>query len=295
MFAEARAAPASVLLPVTDKAEYATAVLDDGQVVIRAVVESADLPIFASAPIAGKGPTTLLGVVVPRAGAVMRWEAAAGDRATVSIRALPVVREPAPVADQVACESIGVVPIDFDARAWITKRAKLPTRWVAGAGASLQQDLRAKPAAVLAAGVEVELLEVKGKMSRILCEAPSVLATGWVPSVDLTSQAQGAYGYGTGRGTFGRTVARFHGDTCSRDLPIVAEMGEQRARVGLVRAGTSFRIVAHGAADSHDAVAPPSEPAPRWVRVELPLQTWLLLDPAARIVVAADDLARCSR
>jgi hypothetical protein len=285
IFAEVRAAPAAVVLPVTERAESATAVLDDGQVVVRALVDVKDLELYPLPQTTSRGPVALLGIVVPQAEGAMDWVSGRSDaRVGVSIDASPIVVSPSPVVDTVACDQLTLVPEEFDVRALFTKKKNLPTRWLARDGVPIQRNLTAEPAAELGGQVEVEVLEVRGAFTHILYETPTFLVLGWVPSKDLTTTPGGAFGYGSGRGGYARPISSFRGDRCDGDLPLVVEVGSERTVVGTIRAKSSFRIV-----ERSDTPRRRTD----FVEVELPVQPWLRAVPPARFVVAARDLARC--
>ena len=284
-FARAREAPTTLVLPVTERAESATAVLDDGQVAVRALVDAEDLRLYVR-PQATGGPVLLLGIVAPTSDGTLDWVSGARDAgAGVAIDAGPFVLSPNPVVDTVACDRLALVPAELDVRGLITKQRKLPKLWTAQSGVPIRRDPKAEPAAELAGGVEVEILEARGKLTRILYETPWFLVVGWVPSKDLTRTPGAGFGYGGGRGAYGRKLSSFRGDSCAQDLPLIVEVGSERTRVGTIRAKSSFRL--------------PSDPPkpgrrPSFVPIELPRQTWLELVPPARFVVSADELERCS-
>jgi hypothetical protein len=286
VFAHARAAPATVLLPVTDRADTATAILDDGNVTIRAVVDADDLRLHPLPQTAGTGPVALLGIVLPTALGSMRWVSGTSDaHAAVSIDASPVVLTPSPVVDTVACDRLAIAPSDFEARALITKKAALPRRWTARDHVPIRRNVKAEPSAELAAGVEVEVLQHRGALAQILYETPTFLVVGWVSSKDLTTTSGLGHGFGMPGGGYVRPLSSFRGDTCANELPLVVEVGTERVLVGTIRAKRSFRIVE------------PPEPGrrrPEYVAVELPAQKWLALVAPARFVVASGDLARCA-
>lgn len=285
VFAEVRAAPAAVVLPVTERAEAATAVLDDGQVVVRALVDVEDLELYPLPQTTSRGPVALLGIVVPQAQGAMGWvSGASGARVGVSIDASSIVVSPSPVVDTVACDQLTLVPEEFDVRALFTKKKNLPTRWLARDGVPIQRNLKAEPAAELGGQVEVEVLEVRGALTLILYETPTFLVLGWVPSKDLTTTAGAGVGYGTGRGSYARPFSSFRGDRCDGDLPLIVELGTERTIVGMIRAKSSFRIM-----EQADTPRRRSD----FVAVELPVQPWLRPVPPARFVVSAGELARC--
>ena len=65
-------------------------------------------------------------------------------------------------------------------------------------------------------------------------------------------------------------------------------MGTERARVGTIRAGSSFRILDRPASDSRAR-----RPKDERLRIELPRQPWFELDKSARFSVSAAELESC--
>ncbi|MBK7584839.1 MAG: hypothetical protein IPI67_32200 [Myxococcales bacterium] len=291
VFAKVRAAPSTVVLPVTDKAVAATAVFNDGHVTLRAVVDSAELSLHPRAQTKKRPPAVLLGVVFPRAEAKLTWVATATDRASVSLDASAVVASPSPVIDQLFCDQLGLEFDEFDARTYVTKKAKLPKLWVSRDGAPIRRNLTAKPSAELEQGVEVEVLEVRGSMTHIMHDTPLFVVAGWVSSSDLGTQTWAGVGYGGYGAGYGRSFSTVRGDSCAKDLSLIVQLGAERVRVGKLNAGSAFRRV--------DAPAEPPDPRARkpkperFVPIELPQQRWLTLVPEAKIVVERAELERC--
>ena len=278
-FARARGAPASVLVPVATAPTSAIAVLDDGRVVVRAVLAPADVRLFA------RKPLPLLGVVTPAAATELPWTSASAGAVRIGLDTTEVLRAPQPFVADVACAELAIVASSYDARASITKKKQLTQREVVSDGAPLAPGPKDKPVAELKQGVLVELVETRGAQARILIDSPSYLVSGWVSRKDLSTGVflGGVYGVGGPGGEYGRGGGRLYLMHCPHEMGLFVELASERFKVGSIRADAGFRVLPEA-----------DEGGPRDFRgIELPENGWLALEGGARLLVEAPALAEC--
>lgn len=278
MFATAETAPATLLLPVTDHPRTAMVVMDDGAVLVRAVLQHSDVHLFPAEP------TALLGIVTPKADTRLTWTRSAVGSAEISLDTRAVLASPRRFVAQVACETLATTPETYDARASITRRKRLARRNLITDLVPLAATRDTEPIATLQRG-EVELIETRGKKARILVESGDYLVAGWVAAKDLVPPYgnHGVGGGGTAWGVRGIPNRPPERTRCPTDVRLFVELDNTRVEVGLVRAQSGF-AVAETAANADD-----------FQPIELWDSPWLVVAKTARLLVRRDELAGCAR
>ncbi|MBK7579584.1 MAG: hypothetical protein IPI67_05185 [Myxococcales bacterium] len=290
-FATAYAAPVEIFVP-PGAPHTSVAVIDDGEVVLKGVVPAGELLLYA------KKATALGGFLVPKFHVPLRWMGGAAGKLRVGVDAKSRLASPEVVEDDIACAELDLLAASFSARELITKRAHLPEKLVLRQGAALTTAIGETPPASLLSGLRAEVLETQRGSSRILIDAASFILFGWVDSADL--------GPAPPVNQFGRLGGRHRtrlpmisgGQTCARDLSLIAEVGEVRSRVGSLRAGTRFQPLFAPPEPMDETGAPPprrSQRRARVVAVQLPRTRWLRLAEGARLSVLEDELRECER
>lgn len=276
-FARVSGAPASVLLPVVSSPTEAVAVMDDGHVLVRAVLAVADVHLYASKP------APLLGIVTPAADLDLSWTSSTAGSVRVGIDTQNVLRSPAPFVADVGCGELALVPAGYDARASVTRRSKLAKRGVITDGAPLSPSPGAAAVAELRQDVVVELLETRGGRARILIDESYYVVSGWVAVKDLGPPLiTGTIGRGGGGGAPGFGIHELFLTRCPADLGLFVELGSERVKVGVIRAGSGFQLTPKSATDTSGFRA-----------IDLPSQPWLMPEKTARWVVDAAALEPC--
>ncbi|MEZ4221990.1 MAG: hypothetical protein R3B13_13740 [Polyangiaceae bacterium] len=273
-FGRVQGAPTTLLLPVTDKPEEAIAVMDDGKVLIRAVVLQKELGFFMPRPVA------LLGMLTVESDMPVRWVSSAPGDLRVGLDASHELLTPYPFQADLGCWDVSLSALQYDARASITKQKKLQRLETARDGVELTAK-SGESTATLKAGILVEVLQQKGEGVLVLIDGNGYFLSGWVPRKELvaTKQMSGSergpsMSYGRGMGGIRRTV------TCGRDVDLYLEHGSDRMKVGVVHAGA--RLVP--TSESTDA---------GFVTFDMPSLTWLFLEESAKLSVEKKSLESC--
>ena len=287
VFAKVTNAPTTLVVPAGAPAA-ATAVLDDQQVLVKGIVDKDELRFHPRVAL------VFAQFLIPKPRVKLAWLSSAAGKLRFGIDT--GLRSPERAEDDLPCEKLGLNLADFDARAMLTKQAKLPEKVAARDDVELS-DTRGGPVlARLAAGERVEVVQVQGKHSKILIDASEHLVFGWVASADLAPPGA-ALGYGTGYGRLGGShYTLLRGRTCARDLTLIVEIGDERAKVGTLRKGAQFE------AQTPPEPADTGEPPPRrgraveqrFVSVRLLRSRWLSLDEKARLLVPEDEYKECT-
>ena len=268
-----------MVLPVTASPTEAVAIMDDGRVLVRAVVALDDVHLYAPKP------TALLGIVTPTSATSLRWTSSTSDSVRVSLGTGGVLRAPDPFVVGVACTDLAIVTASYKARDSITKRTPpLPKRDVITDGVPLAPTQGATPVAELERDIEVELIETRGGQARIVVERSDFLVSGWVSQKDLGPARLRGYGSGTGTGVLrGDKINRLHLMHCPTEVSLFVELGSsERVKVGLIHKDAGFRVKAENEADK----GPLRE-------IDLPESQWLLMEKNARLLVEAVDVRAC--
>lgn len=220
----------------------ATVMSDAGGIVLHAVVALPDLGFYPARPL------TLNGFVRLHASAELAVSRAEDAQLDVSYRLFdyPGLRvDPARVSARVPCSDVALVE----------QREAFERRSEGGAAGTLLKSsaitLRSTPGGRVIARLAIEehvgvtVLEQRGDQVQI--ELPRLDDTifGWVPSLALR---QDGLGYLTCHGCGhidegGHTPSIDETARCSTDVPLSIEQGSKRRQVGLIRAGTTFRLV----------------------------------------------------
>jgi hypothetical protein len=284
-FASVTNAPVTLVMPAGAPAAP-TAVFDDGQLIVRGFAREADVTMRAARAHA------LAGIVVPKPSAVLTWLGGAVGSLEVGVDASELLVSPELVADHMPCERVGLNAAGYSARELVTPRKNLPEREVTRAGAELSVERESTASARLRQGVTVEVVEVRGLHTRILVDSQSFVLFGWVASADLGPRRSGT-GYGIGLGRLGSRSSSARGNRkCVRDLTLVAEVGGERAKVGVIRKATLFSSL------EPPAAPPGADPPGRrermaLVQVSVPQARWLKLADDAKILVPLSELSDC--
>jgi hypothetical protein len=287
VFATLVRAPVSLALP-TGAPAPATAVMDEGLLVVRGVIDTADVRLYL------RQPTVFRGFLLPKARTLLTWAKGNAGTLTLSVSAKSVLVDPGIVEDLIPCEKLALTPQSFEARDVVTKRTGLSELGVARDAAPLSGAPGGEVLAELRAATLVKVVETKGNATRILIDQPGYYAFGWVRSADLAKPTHLA-GYGTGYGRSSRTRGTIRGGrVCLRDLTLIAEVSGERALVGTVRKGMFFDL------DEPEPEEPADGPPPRGRRarqthvpIQLPRARWLRVAEGAHLLVPADELAEC--
>jgi hypothetical protein len=276
-FARANQVHASIVVPITNGPVAATAVMDDGHVLVRAVLARADVHLHAPKPAA------LLGIVTPVAHANLIWSRSSVGAIRIALDARTFLKSPDPFEADVPCIDLAIVGTSYNARESITKRNNLPKRDVTRDGAPIAATPGGATAAELRSGVQVELIEARGAQSRIIAEDGSYVLSGWVASKDLGPPLTAALGYGYGTGT-GRLHATRRSDLmhCPSAVGLFVEQGSELVKVGAIHNDAGFQ-------PKIDATAVESDLR----EIQLPESPWLTMDPSARLVALASELREC--
>ncbi len=277
-FARADEAPATVVLPVTEHPSAASVTMDDGAVLVRAVLRHADVELHQAKPAA------LLGIVTPKASARLTWTRSGPGNAEISLDTAAVLGSPRPFVAQVGCSELAITVGDYDARASITKRKRLAKRNLITDLVPLAATPKAEPVAALNRG-EVELIETRGTKARIVIESHDYLVAGWVSAKDLVppSPSLGTGGGGSGWGTRGVPLLAPERTRCPTEVKLFVELGTAIVNVGHIHAQAGFVVLENAAA------------AGEFHQIELWESPWLRVSKPARLLVERDELAACVR
>ena len=278
VFARADAAPARIVLPVTDHPSAAIVAMDDGAVLVHAVLRHDHVRLYQARP------TALLGIVTPKGDTRLTWTQSGPGSAEISLDTAAVLASPRPFVARVACPELAITPGDYDARASITSRKRLAKRNLITDQVPLAASRLAQPVAALNRG-EVELIETRGRKARIVVESHDYLVSGWVSTNDLVPphRGLGPGGGGTGWGVRGVPSLPPERTRCPTDVSLFVELGTARVNVGLIHAQAGFAVLETAAA------------AGELREVELWDSRWLIVAAGARLVVERDELAGCAR
>lgn len=286
VFGRAIAAPTSMVMPAGEP-RAPVAVLDDAQLVVRAVVPK-NVKLHARSAI------TLKGFLIPKAETALAWSGGKSGSLALGVNAKGVLAWPETVIDDVACDSVGLNVAQYSARDSVTKQAKLPEKDVLREGVELAEVAGGPFVARLSQGQSVELVAAKGNYQKILIDHWQFVVFGWVQKSDLGPHMTGA-GYGSGRGLMGvRHVRGIGGRRCARDLTLVVEVGSERAKVGLLKRDTIFQTTEPDAGS--EPQGPPGRKGrePRFIQVTMPNVRWLALVEGARLLVPEPELKECT-
>jgi hypothetical protein len=283
VFAHIDVAPARLVVPVGDAPEAFTAVLDDGQILVRGIVPASEAEIYL------RKFRLLGGFAAPLASSGLAVVAGKSNALTVGVDASDVLDSPGNVKEDLACDAFAINIARFDARDSITKRAKLPEKGVGQNGAALAKSPGGEAVAKLKPDVTVSVLETRGASSRVLVESSASWIVGWVATKDIgNAPSHGVgVGYGTGRGLrgapMGLTLTK-----CPHDMDVIVEVVGDRveaAKVGILHAGAHFRVAR---SEGTERSAGPRLP------IELPTNIWLTLEKNARLTVPSSALQDCT-
>lgn len=278
-FANVEDAPATLLLPSGDTPTEAIAVIDDGKILLRAVIERSEVRIHLPKP------TALSGIVTLAAHTSLEWVSASDGKLRARYADVAdVLLTPSPFEVELGCGAVVIEARDYDARASITRRQNLPTRETARDGVELRATQKGPVAATLRADVGVEVLEMRGADARILIDEVAHLITGWVPRKDLVP-APGGAGLGLGgMGGGGRgTASPPFTLRCPGAIDLYVEQGTDRIKVGSVYPGTDF----YPRAD-----APPKD---HFVPISIWGSDWLWLHRDVRFAVEESSIRACTK
>lgn len=284
-FASVTNAPVTLVMPAGAPAEP-TAVFDDGQLIVKGFVREADFTLRA------RKAHALGGFLVPKSTSSLKWVSGAAGSLEVGLDASKLLVSPELVADRLPCELIGLNAAEYVARDLVTRRKNLPERDVVRDGADLSVEREGTPSARLRQQSAVEVVEVRGTHTRILADLPSFVLFGWVASADLGPR-RGGGGYGSGVGRLSSRYSSARGNRkCARDLTLIAAVGGERAKIGVIRQGTLF--------NSHETPAAPADADPprrrermTFVQVSIPQARWLKLAEEAQLFVPESELREC--
>ncbi len=259
VFARVASGAASLHLPPGPAAEAGLELEFDG-LVVRGLVAPEAVALHAAKPL------VLGGLAIPTPRARLAWTGARPGELTVTHAPAAGVEVLAPpLTAPVRCDALSLDAVAFDpAAAAPEKKVDRPALLRLRRPISLSVDPAAAPAARLLArddlDAEVTVIEIAGNKSRILWSRKEELIFGWVATSDLRPPNPGV-GLGsvstTGSGAgFGRSVHSVARVTCPADVPVIAEAEDERATVGLIRAGTLIHVMTRGGPESKIVVAP---------------------------------------
>lgn len=276
-FGFVQGAPTTLLLPTGDKPTEAIAVMDDGSILIRAVIPESEVRFFMPKP------TALLGILTLESDMPAHWVSTTPGTVRVGFVASELL-SPQPLETDLACENVGLIETQYDARASITKQKKLPKRETARDGVEIFANAKGRPTATVKGNIQVEIVEQKGSAVRVLIDGNGYFVSGWVAKKDLIA-SPGWFGAGYGKGAgYARRVGKLRGFTqCKDDVPVYVEQGQERIQVGLIHKGAGFHP------------KPDADPDAKYLTFELPASTWFWIDKSARLVLEAASIQSCSR
>lgn len=274
-FGSVHAAPTTLLLPAGDKPTEAIAVMDDGNILVRAVILDEELRLFMPKP------TALLGLVTLASDAFLEWVSTKPDTVRVGFDVDEILLTPKPFEADLACADVALIEAEYDARASITKQKKLPRKLTARDGVELRASLKGRPSGTLKGSIEVEIVETRGADVRILVDRQRYVVSGWVARKDLVAglglsnagYGRGA-GYGTGRGRLNNLLS------CPADVELYVEQGTERMKVGVLHKGARFQTTGE-------------DPQAAFKTFTVPATNWLAMDKSARLVLEASSITSC--
>lgn len=186
---------------------------------------------------------------------------------------------------ELACAAVGLDRARFDPMAPIgPRKQEKPGRLRVNKAIQLSKEPKSAPIANLLAEnddqAEVTILDAVGSVTRIAWERDEAIVFGWVSSADVSPRkSAGGWGYGTGRGSFGRSVHPVEQVKCGADVKVVVDVSGERATAGLIKAGTLIDVLAQGG--DHASV--------------LVRSSRIQLLPGAALLVRAERLRDCER
>lgn len=193
-----------------------------------------------------------------------------------------------PLQERLRCEQVTAGQVAFDATAAAGDRGGDKAGLLRlGRPIPLSVEPGGAPVAALRAkddeDAEVMIVGTSGSRTRVLWWREEALIFGWVPTADLRPKPApgGEIGEALGGGGLGLSGVGEEKEkvTCPGELPLVVEVGGQRATVGRTRAGAVIEILER------------SQP---YARVSVSL--WpVVLHERAQLLVRAADLAGCAR
>jgi len=286
VYAKVIAAPTTLLLP-SGEPRAPMAVFEDAQVVLRAIVPR-DVRLYLRAP------TALRRFVIPKAQTSLDWTGGKSGSLVLGVSTQGVLSSPDPVSDDVACDTIGANPSDYAARAAVTPKKKLPEKDVVPGGADLSDSPGGAALARLEGNGVVEVVQVKGAHTKVMIDDHAFVVFGWVASSDLVKHAPAISGSaGTGPPGVG-WGSKLGGKGCARDLTLVARVGEESAKVGVLKSGSSFVLKAGESLPDPEASPRAKALRSRFVAVTLPDVPWLRMVEGAQLLFLASELETCA-
>ncbi len=283
VFAAAVSAPVTLVFGLDSPPKRAVAVLDDGQVEIRLVIQAPETPIYTRAA------ARLSGFLIPAASRSLDWLGGESGKLRVSVGARDVLVSPERVEGSLACDALGITAGKFDGRASITRQKQLPKQWVVRDGAELALEAGGKPVARLVEQVEAEVLARKAGSTRVLLAGFDYWVVGWMATRDLTwtPSMTGILGGAAKGGVGAQRAGQVSVRRCEADVELFGVLGGEHARIGTIRRGTPFVL-----RDEKDGRQ--DEPLLAGLRQISLFNPWLQLDAGARLMVAESATKQCS-
>lgn len=271
-FASLASADATLVLPRVDGA---AAVEVRGPIDITAVVS--DPRVYLAKPMA------LGDFAVPLASTALDLAAPHEEGSmNVGLDVSDMFEAPSAVRQVVPCSALTAVESSYDASAFVHAPSSIPVAVVPFT------DLRATPRGPIVAKIaktprgNIRVGASHDGARRLVLEGRGYLATGWVPADSVQARD---LGYGTGSGRLGAArYMRSHAARCAEPIDVYAQIDGERARIGVMRAGTRY---------VRDSVAEHRVPD-GFVAIEL-ADHWLTMNERALLLIASDDAARCQR
>jgi hypothetical protein len=231
-------------------------------------------------------PRAVAGILYPKARAALPWrgDGQAGSL-LVSFDVSDVLASSTEAREELPCGAMSPLTAEYG------DRDALPVKGTGEEVALLGEvPISPVPGAVpvarfrAGAGGPVLAFAKKKDARFVVLERRDFLVAGWVPA---SSIGENRNGYGTlGVGTFGESMRQVGHSSplrCPHELAVFGEQGGERARVGVLAAGSSFvsdDAPSRVAGDGLVAVAPVG-------------RQWLRLEPGSVLAVRSADLAGC--
>ncbi|EYF05370.1 Hypothetical protein CAP_3287 [Chondromyces apiculatus DSM 436] len=244
---------------------------------------------LAAIPVRPARPLAFHGFAVPLGSALLDLhEATQGGELTVTWPGAPgVMPVSGPVSERLRCDDVTVGELEIDA---VRAAGALDGEREAFLRLGREIPLSVEPGGPVVAALRarndedaaVTVVGTRGARVRVLWWREEALVVGWVPGVELRWSApfSSVIGDASGTGLLGLLgTAGGERRVCEVDVPLVAQVGEQRATVGVVRAGTRIEVLGRRAGYTRVAVAAGGV----WIQ------------EGAQILARTSDLARCVR
>ncbi|NUP12995.1 MAG: hypothetical protein HOW73_43705 [Polyangiaceae bacterium] len=186
-------------------------------------------------------PMLLGGFVLPRADTPL---SAAGPHAegrlSITLDLDELFSDPKLVAQELPCAAVATMPSSYDAASFVGAKGEADdVRFVDGT--DLRTSAKGDPVARISNTNRVWVTaKAQSGAVRVVLEADRYYAVGWVPlsavkqGLDLPELLKGGGGTGVGLAGYEPQLR------CPRDLPVSAQMGGERARIGTLRKGERF-------------------------------------------------------